>query len=60
MSKVFEIEDESKIPEELISAVKGYAKGRYKIQTKTCIGWLDVEGPEFRVGCLYRILEVGL
>jgi hypothetical protein len=55
--KVFEILDETEIPEELLSAVKWYGEGKYKIQTKTCIGWVDVESPEFRCGCEYRIAE---
>ena len=58
MSKIFEITDESSIPEELLEAVESYAEGKYRIQTKTCIGWLDVESPEFRCGCKYKIVEI--
>ena len=55
--KVFEITDETKIPEELLIAVKGYGEGKYKIQTKTCIGWVDVESPDFIRDCKYKIVE---
>lgn len=50
----YEIEDQSNIPQELLTALED---GKV-IQILSCIGWLDFtedEPPEFRCGNTYRV-----
>jgi hypothetical protein len=47
----YEIEDESIIPAELLCAVES---GK-TIQIESCIGWLDLDNPEFRCMNVYRV-----